>query len=57
MSQERQAIVRSIGSRADVEAIVMLAGAAELPAVVIDPQDWQSIPAENLVAAFQVKRM
>ncbi len=48
------AVVGRVASRADVEAVAKLAADAGIPAVVMDAADWQSIPAENLVAAFQV---
>jgi 3-dehydroquinate synthase class II len=47
-------VVRRVSSRADVEAVAALAQHSSLPAVIMDATDWQSIPAENLVAAFQV---
>jgi 3-dehydroquinate synthase class II len=42
-----------VANRADVEAAASLAGAPGV--VVMDATDWQSIPAENLVAAFAVR--
>ena len=53
--QKLAAVVRHVSSRADVEAAAALAGDASLSAVIMDAADWQSIPAENLVAAFQVQ--
>lgn len=50
------AIVRRVGGREDVEAVAKLAANSTVPAVVMDAVDWQSIPAENLVASFQVSR-
>lgn len=44
-------VVRVAG-RQDVEAAAKLAAAPGV--VVMDATDWQSIPAENLVAAFAV---
>ena len=42
-----------VSNRADVE---VAAGLATTPGmVVMDATDWQSIPAENLVAAFTVR--
>lgn len=51
--QRLAAMMLRVGSRADVESVAKLAGDTSLPAVVMDAVDWQSIPAENLVAAFQ----
>ena len=42
-----------ISSRADVEAAAKLASCPGV--VVMDSTDWQSIPAENLVASFMVR--
>jgi 3-dehydroquinate synthase class II len=53
--QKLAAVVRHVSSRADVDAAAALAGDATLSAVIMDAVDWQSIPAENLVAAFQVQ--
>jgi 3-dehydroquinate synthase class II len=53
--QKLAAVVRHVSSRADVEAVAALAGDAATSAVIMDAVDWQSIPAENLVAAFQVQ--
>lgn len=41
-----------ISSRADVESAAQLASGSGV--VVMDCSDWQSIPAENLVASFTV---
>ena len=42
-----------VGSREDVDAAAELAGRPGV--VVMAAEDWQSIPAENLVAAFTVR--
>lgn len=42
-----------VACRADVDAAAALAGNPGV--VVMDTEDWQSIPAENLVAAFTVR--
>ena len=52
--QELAAVIGAVSSRDDVEQMAKVAGRPDVPAVVMDAADWQSIPAENLVAAFQV---
>ncbi len=51
MTAQVGTVVRVAG-RQDVEAAAKLAAAPGV--VVMDATDWQSIPAENLVAAFAV---
>ncbi len=50
-------MIGRVASRADVESVAKLAGDPSVPAVVMDATDWQSIPAENLVAAFQARSL
>ena len=48
------AFVQQVHDRASVEQLAEMAGRPDAsPVAIMDASDWQSIPSENLVAAFQ----
>ena len=50
------AVVQRVQDRASVDRLAELAGQPDAaPVAIMDATDWQSIPSENLVAAFQVR--
>lgn len=53
-NQFQGGVLARLTSAEDVEYLMQEAGRYDT--VIIDPQDWKQIPAENLIAAFQPSR-